>query len=414
MQVLQHHQQRLALPSPGQQSGHRVVAAQRRCTGFGRGRGGVCVQQRPDLDRGVARHQSARHQRAQDREPRPVRRGDVGLVAAPHRDRDAMGGGVVGRGHHEARLADARVAGDDHGPAPPGPEPVDGLGHRREAPRAADQLVRRLHRGRWSRGGPNGESHGWARGELRGLVQHGRLERPQLGGRIDAQLVSEPFAQRTKGGERIGLAQGLELADRQARPQPFPERVVLDQGPDLGGHDVGVAELEQRVGPCFDHRDPQLQQPGHLGLDEVGVGAVGVRRSVPDLESGGARRDAVGCGRRHGVPGPRLETPHVDRLRVGPERVAGGAGDEVHGGSASGPPWLEHAAQLGDHDLERCVGRCGRLAPPELIDEPLGRHRPSVARHQHGQDVTFTALGQRMISPVHGDGQRPEQPIRQC
>jgi hypothetical protein len=165
--------------------------------------------------------------------------------------------------------------------------------------------------------------------------------------------------------------------------------------------DLGVAAAgELGVEPLLVRGEPQLVQPGDLGLSERLVRQVGERRPPPQIESVAQqlRRRRGSCAA--GLGDELLEALEVELTRLEAQDVAGRARDD-HTRS-------ELPAQLGDEDVDALDDRRGRRLAPELVDQPLGRDHLVRVQEQDGEQRARLDAAERQHAAVGTDLERPE------
>ena len=103
---------------------------------------------------------------------------------------------------------------------------------------------------------------------------------PQVGARVDTELVGEIPAQPVVGGQRIGGAAVGGQGAHQLTGQPLPQRMSGNQFRQLGDHVAALAEPEIRLDPVRPRFQPLLLQARCPG-DRV--------RRIPASASGSPR-----------------------------------------------------------------------------------------------------------------------------
>jgi hypothetical protein len=152
------------------------------------------------------------------------------------------------------------------------------------------------------------------------LVEHGPVQRLQLGPGLDAEAVDERCPGARVRLERLGLPAGAVERDHELPAEPLAQRVVSDQPFELGDELAVAPVREVGVDPVLDQREPELVEARDLGLRP---------RLVPELVQDGPAED--GERRPHALrrPIPRREPAqlrHVERVPVAkPQGVATGA-----------------------------------------------------------------------------------------
>jgi len=213
------------------------------------------------------------------------------------------------------------------------------------------------------------------------LAEDALLLAPQGGAGLDSELVDQRAPQRAVDGERIGLAPAAVERQRQLRVQTLAERVLGDEGLELGDQARVPAQSELRVDSLLGRRQAQLAEPRRLRRPErAEVDPVEgrpaperqrLRQAVdPGLELSGSQQ-LPSAGR---AP---LEGGEVQIVRIDTQLVARRLRQQ-HVGS-------EQLAQPGDVHLERVPGRVGRRLSPEAVDQPIRRDglvRPEQKQRQ--------------------------------
>ena len=139
---------------------------------------------------------------------------------------------------------------------------------------------------------------GSRRGERRVVREH-RAARAAAGARParSPSSLDQRASRVLVGLQRVGLAVAAVQREHQLAAQPLAVRVLADQRLQPADHLGVAAERELRLDELLARGDPQLLEPGDLGLRERLVGEVGQRRAAPEreraLERGGGRRRAA-------------------------------------------------------------------------------------------------------------------------
>ena len=280
-------------------------------------------------------------------------------------------------------------AGDQQLGAVAGARPAPVLPQRLELGRAADQRRARLELGR--------QLGGQRQVERRVLAQDRLVQAAQLGAGLDADRVDELVAGPAVGAEGVGLAAAAVEREHPQAVEALAQRVLREQGLDLGDHLGVAAGGEILLEGLLDRGQAQLLQAADLEARERLGGDVVERRPAPQRER--LARRAVGD--------EPLEAPRVDLAGAEPQLIAAAAGDDLRAVAAA----PERLAQLGDVDLHhlRRGGR-GRLAP-EAVDQPLGRDGGALVEGQHGEQRTrlSCADGDRVVVDTRLNGSEKSQ-----
>ena len=214
----------------------------------------------------------------------------------------------------------------------------------------------------------------------------------QLGPRVDAEFLGEHVPAVGEDAQRLGVPPAAVQRDHQQPAHPLAQRMVRDQGGQVG-HDLFVAaQREQDVGPFLGGARAQLGEPHPLGLRER-AGHAGERDAAPEPERALQRVDR---GDRIPVlaqlPGPGhllLEGDRVGLARHQVQDVAGPGGDQHAARPAGRPGRLDDAAQPGHVGVDAALGAGGRILPPDRVDELAAGDHPVGA---HGEDAEHGLL----------------------
>ncbi len=218
------------------------------------------------------------------------------------------------------------------------------------------------------------------------------LERPQLGRRLEAELV--------QGRARIPVRrQGVRLPTRAVerehllRAQTLAVRVGGHERFELRGEGGVAAGLELGPDARLVRRQPRLVEARHVGVRELLAGQIGERRPAPEPER-------------------RVVRPRVDELleAVGVE-LAGLDPHEIPGRARHDPVGAERLAQRVDVHLQRRAGVGGRILAPDRVDQPFGRDGAIRAEEQEREHRTGPPAAERdRLAAVVDHLERPEQP----
>ncbi len=161
--------------------------------------------------------------------------------------------------------------------------------------------------------------------------QDRQLHRPQLGGRVDAQLVGQPDPKLVVAAQRVGLAAGGGQRGHQLTDQPFVQRVLGGQRLELTDDLQRAARRQVDLHAVENGAQMRLAQSGRMrrnrrdGRAAVGLGE---RGPAPQRESGAQRggravrvAGAQGAGTGGGEQG---ETVDVDVVGIDGQAVPGG------------------------------------------------------------------------------------------
>ena len=139
--------------------------------------------------------------------------------------------------------------------------------------------------------GGHGLAHGGGRrGRGDVVAQDRRLERAQVGRRLDAQALDQRAVRAAVLGQRVRLPAAAVEGEHALGAQALAQRVLAHERLQLAG-DLGVAAArEVGVQALADAGQAEVLEPGDLGLREALVGDVGQRRAAPQRERAAQRR----------------------------------------------------------------------------------------------------------------------------
>ena len=197
-------------------------------------------------------------------------------------------------------------------------------------------------------GAGSGLPHGRC-GQRLVLVEDRPVELLQGRARVDPELFDEPFAGVGVDGERLRLPAGAVERQHQLAVESLTERVRSRQHFQLGDERIVASAGEVGIDAVLRAREPELLEPGDLGLRERLVEEVGERSPAPEAEravQGGS--GALGIAGGELLPSPRGEAVELRQVQpaAGLERehVSGRLAREDGGGFAPCPLRLEHLA----------------------------------------------------------------------
>ena len=204
--------------------------------------------------------------------------------------------------------------------------------------------------------------------ERRVLVEHGPLERPELGPRLDPEVLDRRLARRPVGGERVGLAAGPVEREHLLGPEPLAVRMVGGERIELR-HERRVApELEVGVDPLLERGEPELLEAQPRRDPERLTVELRERRAAPQreclVEQG---RPLTHVPRRARFVAQRGEAVEVERAVLDGEHITGRP--RCQRGAARS----ECLPKTRDVHLERRPRRLGGRVAPQLVDQRLGR-----------------------------------------
>ena len=261
-----------------------------------------------------------------------------------------------------------------------------------------------------------GHRHGWADAGIQvgGVLEDLGLQLLEGPARLDAELLTDDPSGPLIGAQGVALAPAAKEPGHQRRPCALAQRMVAHDG--LGLCDCGrsLPGLEQGDQASLGGGQAELVQPGDLGLGELLVGEVGIRRPPPQRQCG-LQRDQGGLGitraqEADALGRQALEAHDVDGVRLHSQEIAGGLGREHVRAAPVGAGGLQEAPEPGDIGLQRCHGACRGLVTPELLDQPVDGHHP-VGRHdQHREERPLLRAAQGEQLPAADDLERAQRP----
>ena len=232
------------------------------------------------------------------------------LVAVADEDLHTARGRLGGGFFRQPRLADSRLAADEHHAAGCRPGALQRRRQRGPLRHPSDErcpLGLRAGEGRAGDGGVRGDPVG----RRAGARQHGRRRRRGQGRvvaedsglevgerrcRVDTEFLSEQRPEPLIGPERLGLAPKVVQRHHQLSPGPFPQRVGGDVGFETGQGLGRPAAGQLGLDEFLDGVEAGLVEVGGLGSEVTGVDDVDEGGAPPQLqcssqgERGGALR----------------------------------------------------------------------------------------------------------------------------
>jgi len=219
--------------------------------------------------------------------------------------------------------------------------------------------------------------------ERRRLVEDLRLERPEDGSRLKAELTILVRAGAGVGLQRLGLASAAVEREHQLGGQAFAGRVGGDQVDEFADEGAVAPDGEVSVDPGLERGEALFLETGDLGRGERFKGEVGERRPPPEREAfpedrGGALRVIAGERSASVIEQPD-ETLGIEVTGPQPQLVAGRRrGEQTR--------VAERLAQAGDMDVDRLQGAAGGVVAPERNGEAVGTDRLVGVEQQVGED----------------------------
>ena len=169
------------------------------------------------------------------------------------------------------------------------------------------------------------------------------------------ELVAECLSVRVTNPQRLGLAAGAVERGDLLRPEMLTERLVGEDGLDVGEHFQVPTVDEQRVVARLDQRQPQLAQAARRVSRERQI------REIVECVTAPQRERAFECARRVRRFVARERGPAVAQQCLGDEQI-GLVGTDVEA----------VATRLGDHGISE------RSQPgPQVVKPRLATRRPA-------------------------------------
>ncbi len=306
------------------------------------------------------------------------------LVADPVGEVNREGAGPDAAEPDEAgdRRAQA-LGGEQRGELPDQVRPAD------EVPDARRQLLRHS--------GGNGGGGG------RLADQDPLVSLAQGGSRVEAQLVREQFPDPLVLGDRLGLPAGPGQAEHEQPAQALVQRVLLDQGAQLGDGGGDPVRLDVESQSLGDRRTPLPVEPEAL-RGGVRPGDAGQRGTVP-LALGLAKRPygrgvVIDRARRAGPDHRRREIREVQRPGARPEQVAAVDGDDHVG--------AEDLPQAGDVRAHGQRGGPRRIVVPDRVDQRFQGRLTALPEQQGGEHGALLRRAEVELLVVLPGAHRPE------
>ncbi len=289
------------------------------------------------------------------------------------------------REQHEAALAALGLLeqGAQHRAAPP-------RGRRTET--AAQARARRAERPARPR------AVGYARSvERRVLSQDPPFEQPQLGARLEPELV-ERGARGAVGLERLRLPARPVERQHQLPAQPLALRLLRDQDLELADELGVTAEREVGLDPLLERRQPQILQPPGLDPRERLLAELRQRRPAPQAERLAQQARRARRARRRA---PRRRAARTAAGRPRPARPRAGSPAAASRSIPSGSSFRSRET----YPWSALTAVSGGLLAPELVDQPLAREHPVRVQQQEREQRAL--LRRVRAEPAR---RRPEPP----
>ena len=220
--------------------------------------------------------------------------------------------------------------------------------------------------------------------ERRVLREDRILQAPQLGARLDTDLVDQDRARLPVGLERLRLSSAAIQREHASRVQLLAQGVRFDERLELADR-LGVPpRLEVRVECELGRVQTQFVEPADLGCGERLVREVGERLPAP-------QRKRLPCAR---FAEQALELRRVDVAIGQLQLVAAPMGDDLCAVAVEQPAQVRHV----ELDHLRRAGR--RMLTPEPFGETVGGDRVPDTQRQHRQHRALLRTAERERSAI--------------
>ena len=237
------------------------------------------------------------------------------------------------------------------------------------------------------------------------MPQDRGLERPQLGARLDAELLDEQPPAFAVALEGFRLPPAAVESEHQLTAQELSQWVRGHGLLQLGNERSVLAEREPDCDPLLECNHPQLVQPALLDSGVTLEIEVGQRRSPPQAEGDFevAERVRVLAGGLGSAPPVEqsLEGRRIERVRAELEGVTGCPGRD-HGRLSERPAHARHV------HLNKVACAGWRRLSPQTVDESLDRHGLARTQEQDGEKCALTATSDPQALAVDRHGEWPE------
>ncbi len=205
--------------------------------------------------------------------------------------------------------------------------------------------------------------------------------------RLEAELLHEYLAPCAVHLERVGLTAGAVEREHQLRPQPLAQRVRAYERLEVADEGRVLADREPRLGLLLEEDEPELLEPRDLLLRERLVAELRERLAAPEAERLVEQLRAPRRLARARLVDERTHARGVELVRFEPDDI-------------TGRPRLDHVRperlpQLRDEILERRDRRCGRIAAPQHLDEPVDRHDPARVEEERREQRALLGPAER-------------------
>ena len=233
--------------------------------------------------------------------------------------------------------------------------------------------------------------------ERRVLAQDRQLERLELGGWVDAQLIGKQASTILVDAQRVRLAAGAVQGAHELRPQVLTQRLLGHEGLKLARDVATATEREVRLETVLECTQPQLVEAGDLRLQERFVREVLEGLAAPQGQ--GVAKPRCGLGGFVGeqlvtLPRQALEPGRVDRVGLDPQGVAAGLGRDrapaVGGPGIVAWPGFQRRPEPRHMERDAASAALRRRIAPQRVEDVLGRDGPTGMDEQECEQGTLT------------------------
>jgi hypothetical protein len=169
-----------------------------------------------------------------------------------------------------------------------------------------------------------------------------------------------------------------------------------------------AAKSEVSVDAVLDHTSPHLFQPCDLPLREVLLPHIGQGRTAPERQRlTEVRRCPVRRAileRATALRGEALETANIDVLLCGTQHVGAWTG-EHHRATCRRLQCLPEPRHI---NLQGVLRTCGRVFPPQAVDEHIARHCHVCAEDKDCEQRSLLLAADIQGMAIEADLSRPE------
>ena len=204
-------------------------------------------------------------------------------------------------------------------------------------------------------------------------------------------------------------SEGLRLTPRPIerehlqRPQLLPVRVLAGDALDLDGDGEVVSERQPGAEHGLDRHQPELLEPGRIGLQGRLIREV-LERTGP------ATGPAPPRARRRPWRDPGSSRARASLTRASKSRAVQAVAIDPDGVAArvALDDLAERLAKLRHVRLEGVAGGVRRRLPPHPVDQPVDRHRRVGFGEEQGEDEPLLRTAQSRLAARQG--RRPRRP----